>query len=486
MASEKKTSQSISQLNRLNRLCDRFERAWREGSSPRIEDYLVQVADAERAELLQELLSLEIHYRRQRGELPTADEYLSRFPQLDRAALEAELVSEPSSIHANPLAATVQGTPSRRIAPPGPGVRVRYLGDYELLQEVAHGGMGVVYKARQLSLNRLVAVKMILAGELATQEAHDRFHAEAEAAAALDHPNIVPVFEVGEYEGQHYFSMSYVDGQSLAARLADGPLPPREAAELVVTVAEAVEYAHQRGVIHRDIKPSNILIDCHGRPRVTDFGLAKQVDRGSELTATGQALGTPSYMAPEQAAGQINAVSPASDVYGLGALLYALLTGRPPFQAATPLETLTQVVAREPVPPRRLNPAVPKDLETISLKCLEKAIPRRYPSAQALADDPGAFSRRRARFGPAGRQTGEALAMVQTPTAGSGVVGNDHPSGVRCHGRDDDRLPANRTGPDHCSATQSRGGTGATGSRDQSRGHVHGHRRRGRDSGEPL
>ena len=264
---------------------------------------------------------------------------------------------------------------------------IRYLGDYELLEEIARGGMGVVYKARQISLNRIVAVKMILAGLLATKADHDRFHAEAQAAALLDHPNIVPIFEVGEYEGQHYFSMGYVDGRSLATRLVEGPLAPREAAELAATVAGAVEYAHRQGVIHRDIKPSNILIDCKGRPRVTDFGLAKQVGSGSDLTAEGQVLGTPSYMPPEQAAGQVNAIGPAADVYSLGALLYAMLAGRPPFQAATPLETLRQVIESEPVVLRQLNPGVPRNLETIVLKCLEKAIPRRYATAQALAED---------------------------------------------------------------------------------------------------
>ena len=267
------------------------------------------------------------------------------------------------------------------------GTQVRYFGDYELLEEVARGGMGVVYRARQASLNRIVAVKMILAGQLATQADHDRFHSEAQAAAQLDHPNVVPVFEVGEYQGQLYFSMGYVDGNSLATRLTEGPMPPKEAAEIVRTVAEAVEYAHRQGVIHRNVKPSNILIDSKGRPRVTDFGLAKRVDSGSDLTATGQVLGTPSYMAPEQAAGQIKAVGPSADIYALGALLYATLTGRPPFQAATALETMHQVLDREPVPPRQLNPAVPKDLETIALKCLEKSMPRRYTTAQAMADD---------------------------------------------------------------------------------------------------
>ncbi len=247
--------------------------------------------------------------------------------------------------------------------------------------------MGVVYKARQISLGPTVAVKMILAGNLATKADHDRFHCEAQAAALLDHPNILPVFEVGEQSGQHYFSMGYVDGPSLAAKLAEGPLPPGEAAELVATVAEAVEYAHRQGVIHRDIKPSNILLDKHSRPRVTDFGLAKRLDGDSQLTTTGQILGTPSYMAPEQAAGEITSVGPAADVYAFGALLYAALTGRPPFQAATPHQTMQQVLARDPVVLRQLNAAVPRDLETIALKCLEKAIPRRYATAQALADD---------------------------------------------------------------------------------------------------
>jgi len=343
------------------------------------------------------------------GQAIDRQEWLRRYPEF-AAELEAFLadyehvdrLAEPL----RPAAPLVARVPSERVVsgvaktmgsgqPAGlsVGATVRYVGDYELVEEIARGGMGVVYKARQISLNRIVAVKMILAGHLATKADHDRFHSEAQAAALLDHPNIVPVFEVGEQEGQHYFSMGYVDGQSLAARLADGPLPPNEAAELVATVAAAVEYAHRHGVIHRDIKPSNILIDCEGHPRVTDFGLAKQVGapgtpgRGSDLTTTGQVLGTPSYMAPEQADGQINVVGPVADVYALGALLYAALTGRPPFQAATSLETLRQVIERQPVALRQLNAAVPRDLETIVLKCLEKPIPRRYASAQALTED---------------------------------------------------------------------------------------------------
>ncbi len=277
---------------------------------------------------------------------------------------------------------------------PGPAAgsdlgSVRYFGDYELVRELARGGMGVVYKARQVNLNRTVALKMILAGQLASEADVRRFYIEAEAAANLDHPGIVPIFEVGQHEGQHYFSMGFVEGMSLSQRLADGPLPAREAAELIRTVSQAIEYAHRRGVIHRDLKPANILLDPEGHPKVTDFGLAKQVRGDSGLTGSGQIMGTPSYMPPEQAGGQRGEIGPAADVYSLGATLYALLTGRPPFQAASPMDTLIQVVSEEPVPPRRLNPSIPRDLETICLKCLQKEQSRRYGSAAALADDLG-------------------------------------------------------------------------------------------------
>ena len=212
----------------------------------------------------------------------------------------------------------------------------------------------------------------------------------------------MPIYEVGQHEGQHYFSMGFVEGQSLSQRLADGPLPAREAAELIRRVSEAIEYAHQRGVIHRDLKPANILLDQDGNPRVTDFGLAKKVQGDSGLTGSGQIMGTPSYMPPEQAGGKRGEVGPAADVYALGATLYALLTGRPPFQAATPMDTVIQVVSDEPVPPRRLNASIPRDLETICLKCLEKEPARRYASAAALARRPGAVPGGRADHGAAG------------------------------------------------------------------------------------
>ena len=267
----------------------------------------------------------------------------------------------------------------------------RRIGNYLLLSEIARGGMGVVYKARQLGLNRIVALKMTLAGQFTGEEERKRFRLEAEAAGQLDHPNIVPIYEVSEHQGLPYFSMGYVDGESLKGKLAGGPLPPRESAEFVRTIAEAVQYAHDKGVVHRDLKPANVLVDSSGQPRITDFGLAKQSTVDSELTATGQILGTPSFMPPEQAMGDMDQVGPLSDVYSLGATLYCLLTGRPPFQAASMLDTLMQVARQQPVAPRDLNIAIPQDIETICLKCLEKSPEQRYSSAQALADDLSRF-----------------------------------------------------------------------------------------------
>jgi WD40 repeat protein/tRNA A-37 threonylcarbamoyl transferase component Bud32 len=283
-----------------------------------------------------------------------------------------------------PTATVDQMDRSRAARPIEVGAR---FGDYELIRKIAQGGMGVVFKARQKTLNRMVALKMILAGQLATEAEVQRFRAEALAAAQLDHPGIVPIYEVGEHAGQHYFSMGFVEGDSLAARAKDGPLPPREAAGLMEQVARAVGYAHQQGIIHRDLKPANVLLDRDGRPKVTDFGLARMVASESHLTVSGQVVGTPSYMPPEQAAGKGESVGPAADVYALGAALYCLLTGRPPFQAATVMETLKQVLEQEPVPPRQLNAAVPPDLETICLKCLQKEPTRRYASAEAVAAD---------------------------------------------------------------------------------------------------
>jgi eukaryotic-like serine/threonine-protein kinase len=261
------------------------------------------------------------------------------------------------------------------------------LGDFELVRRLGEGAMGVVFEARQVSLNRPVAVKMIRAGLFAGEADLRRFRLEAEAVAHLDHPRIVPIYGVGEHQDCHYFSMKLIRGGSLAGRLPAYPADPRAAARLVAEVAQAIQHAHDRGILHRDLKPSNILLDEEGLPLVTDFGLAKRSGDDSNVTQSGAIVGTPSYMAPEQASGDRGAVSALTDVYGLGAVLYALLTGRPPFVAATTLETIEQVRGRPPAPPSRINPRVGRDLETICLRCLEKDPWRRYASADALADD---------------------------------------------------------------------------------------------------
>jgi serine/threonine-protein kinase len=279
-------------------------------------------------------------------------------------------------------------------APPVTTSLPRTFGNYELMEELGRGGMGVVFKARQHHPERVVAIKMILRGELASPADLARFRAEAQSAARLDgHANIVSVHEVGDYDSQPYFSMEYVEGTTLAKLIAQNPLPPAEAARHIAAIARAVHFAHQHGILHRDLKPSNVLIDKEGRPHVTDFGLAKRVEAGSSLTQTGAIVGTPSYMAPEQAAGSRGTLSPSSDVWSLGAVLYEILTGRPPFQAASAVDTLLLVLEQDVVAPRLLNPKVDRELEMICLKCLQKPVDLRYQTAAQLAEDLEKFLR---------------------------------------------------------------------------------------------
>jgi WD40 repeat protein len=323
------------------------------------------------------------------GRTPERDAYLAEHADLrtelesflaDKAAFERQAALDPG--------ATLPPQTPGAIAPGSPLGIVRYFGDYELIEEIARGGMGVVYRARQVSLNRTGALKMILTGRLASPADVQRFRTEAEAAANLDHPNILPIYEVGEHLGQQYFSMKLIAGGSLADRMKEFTARPRDAVGVVVAVARAVHHAHQRGILHRDLKPANILLDADGTPFVTDFGLAKRVEGDSGLTQSGAIIGTPSYMAPEQARAE-KQLTTAADVYALGAILYECLTRRPPFVGTTPLDTVLQVLDKELARPMNAD----RDLATVAMKCLEKEPGKRYESAAALADDLDHWSR---------------------------------------------------------------------------------------------
>ncbi len=328
--------------------------------------------------------------RLQAGERPDRAALLRQHPELASAldCLEAleNLAPPPAADDTGGHDETIDGALAMGELP-------RPFGQYELLDEVGRGGMGVVYKARQEALDRTVAVKMILASHLASSEHVRRFHVEAKAAARLQHSNIVHIHEVGQLHGHYYFAMEYIKGESLAERLARGAMDIDSAVRIVSAVARAVDHLHQHNIIHRDLKPSNILLDADGQPHVTDFGLAKVFEPDSETTASGVIAGTPSYMAPEQAAGHNTDVGPSADIYSLGSILYELLTGRPPFRQDTPLDTLMDVISREPTLPRQLNAKIPRGLELICLRCLAKSPSERYESAAALADDLEHFAR---------------------------------------------------------------------------------------------
>ncbi|MCA9067750.1 MAG: serine/threonine protein kinase, partial [Planctomycetaceae bacterium] len=357
----------------VDRLCDEFAAALVRRETPKIEDFLARGHESDEDELLERLILLEV----QNGlseHVANLDEYAARFPEKPSVVSQAFLQFQEWSLVQSDDTTRVGEWPDQKEGT----VRVRpeevvppkaVFGDYEILEEIARGGMGIVLKARQRSLNRVVALKMIRNGTLADQEEVLRFRAEAEAAAKLNHQQIVPVYEVGEHDGQHYFTMALIEGESLSVRLRKGPLVPREAARILSLVAAGVQYAHEQGVVHRDLKPGNILLNADNQPKVADFGLAKQLDQDSNLTVTGCVLGTPSFMPPEQACGE--EAGPHSDIYSLGAILYTMLTNRPPFQAANATETIQQVKEKDPVPPRQLNPAINQDLQTICLKCLE-------------------------------------------------------------------------------------------------------------------
>jgi eukaryotic-like serine/threonine-protein kinase len=355
---------------------------------------LIPDRDAVLAAALEELLASS-----RNGQRPDLEAVIRRHPELEielRELWATMMIAEDFASFSGELDVLTRNPPET--TPSTSPELPRTFGDYELLEELGRGGMGIVYKARQRSPDRIVALKMVLRGDTASATDLARFRAEAESAAKVLHPHIVPVYEVGEQEGRPYFSMKLIEGITLARRIAESPLPSRLAAEMLVPVCRAIADAHRRGVLHRDLKPSNILIDREGRTFVTDFGLAKRLtpenpdgSLSGGLTQSGAILGTPGYMAPEQAAGQRGEVSPATDVYALGAILYAMLTARPPFQAPSAFDTVLMVLEQDPLPPRILNPKADADLELIALKCLQKPADLRYRDADALADDLQAY-----------------------------------------------------------------------------------------------
>jgi tetratricopeptide (TPR) repeat protein len=347
-------------------------------------------------------LNLDLEFRRQSGEQPDPGSYYGRFPDLADVVDAAFTFLRNRVIATRPESSGDRGADSTVTSPPAKDAEAGEspwaefvfavppepeIPGYKILGVLGRGGMGVVFKVQQIALNRTVALKMIKSGGFATEGELLRFQNEAEAVAQLDHPHIVPIYEVGRHQGRHFFSMKLVTGSSLDKRLAEYAADPRAAARIVAVVAKAVHHAHQRGILHRDLKPANILVDEDGLPHVTDFGLAKRIESDAELTCSGTPVGTPAYMAPEQASGGRGALSTATDVYGLGTILYALLAGRAPFAGTTLVETLDKVRTCAPEPPRLLNKHVPRDLEIICLKCLEKETDRRYASALALAED---------------------------------------------------------------------------------------------------
>lgn len=410
-ADDAHTPRADSESALIDRICDEFENAWRQGKEPGIDDYLGAATEPLRSRLFQELLLSDLELRYRGGNTVDTGRYLSQFPDrkqeiqavIEQYRKELPLQLPQAAAGMSAVSATSRADEENKSAG-------RQYGSYRLLHEVARGGMGIVFKAYDTKLQRVVALKMILDRNLASQEAVHRFQAEAETAAGLNHPGIVPVYDVGSEAGQHYYVMGFVEGDALSDELRRRSFSPSESARLILELASAVAYAHEHGIVHRDLKPGNILFSSEGKPQITDFGLAKRTDQNRDISVDGQVLGTPGYMAPEQAAGDIERSGPSADIYALGAILYHLLAGHPPFRTA--LDSLVYVLEQDPVPPRTLNRRVPRDLNVICMKCLHKDPADRYDSARQLASDlqsyldggviqarPASFRRRLQRWG---------------------------------------------------------------------------------------
>jgi serine/threonine protein kinase len=372
----------------VDRVCTAFEAAWKtcesdltQAAVPRIEDYLGDTPPPDRPALLRELLAVELAHRRRSGQPPTLEEYQGRFPDHGELVAGVFRCGVPTRLERNQPAEMPTRDPPTEAPTDWPSIP-----NYEILARLDTGGMGVIYKARHLRFGVTLALKMIRTGRAATGEDLARFHVEARAIAALHHPHIVRIYDYGEHQGLPYFSMEFVEGPSLARQLAEQPLEPAAAARLVEMLARAMHYVHQQGIVHRDLKPANILLSPDGTPRIADFGLAKRLNADPGLTVTGAILGTACYMAPEQARGE-KAIGPGVDIYALGAILYQTLTGQPPFQAETWELTRRQVIDNDPLPPSKRCATVPRDLDTICMKCLDKEPAHRYASAESLAED---------------------------------------------------------------------------------------------------
>ncbi len=373
-------------LSRISPICDAFESEFQRGSEPLIEDYLIKGQVTDRKELLFELLKLDLEYRQALGKSISLPEYLARFPNEEECV--RSIFNEAETIDSDPI----KTQSPKRAANDLP----KRLGNYELLEVLGQGGMGVVYRAvlyvgdapfREVALKLIRIDQWFGVADARSSELIARFREEARNAAQLKHPNITRVYDVGQLDGLDYFSMELIAGTDLTQLMENRPLSFSKIAETLIPVAQAIAYAHDLGIVHRDLKPSNILIDIQGKPYIADFGLAKSTTSSSDLTHTGQILGTPGYMAPEQAAGEYRHVGPSADIYGLGGLLYFCLTAQAPFVAANILDALVQVLERDPIPPRILKPTVPRSLELICMRCLEKKAEDRYATPMEVAED---------------------------------------------------------------------------------------------------